>query len=186
MLKAGLLGLAILAGCGTVENMSQTLQMRVEGQVLHMDGIINTRALRQFVQVLEDNPGLSVVAFGDIDGSLDDEVVAEMGYVLREQGLATRMGAGSEVFSGGVDLFLAGVERTVAAGGVVGVHEWQNSYGSARDYGHGSRQHEPTRGYIEDMLGTDAFYWFTIGAARFDEVHVMSRSELIKYGVVTR
>jgi len=186
MLKARLLTLAVVAGCGTVENMSQTLQLRVEGQTLRMDGIINTRALRQFVNVLDDNPALTEVVMGRVDGSLDDEVVAEMGYTLRERGLATRMEASSEVYSGGVDLFLAGVQRTVAAGAVVGVHEWETSFGSARDYPRGSKQHEPTRGYIEDMLGSDAFYWFTVEAAPFDEVHAMTRGEMIEYGVVTR
>lgn len=186
MLKARLLGLAVLAGCGTVENMSQTLQLQVQGQALRLDGTINSRALRQFLVVLDDNPALIEVILGQIDGSLDDDVVAEMGYTLRERGLATRMLPSSEVFSGGVDLFLAGVQRTVPAGAVVGVHEWQSSFGSARDYARGSNQHEPTRGYIEDMLGSDAFYWFTIEAAPFDDVHVMTRSEMIKYGVVTR
>ena len=186
MLKARLLSLALVAGCGTVENMSQTLNMQVEGQSLRMDGVINTRASRQFVDVLDSNPALREVVLGQIDGSLDDEVVAEMGYTLRERGLATRMLPSSEVFSGGVDLFLAGVQRTVPAGAVVGVHEWETGFGSARDYPRGSKQHEPTRGYIEDMLGSDAFYWFTVEAASFNEVHVMTRGELIKYGVVTR
>lgn len=126
------------------------------------------------------------MVLGKIDGSLDDEVVAEMGYTLRERGLATRMMANSEVFSGGVDLFLAGVDRVASPGAVVGVHEWQTGFGSARDYPRGAKQHEPTRGYIEDMLGTDAFYWFTVEAAAFDEVHVMTRREMIEYGVVTR
>ena len=186
MLKALLLTFVIVTGCGTVENMSQTLQLQVQGQALRVDGIINTRALRQFVEVLDDNPALTEVVLGKVEGSLDDDVVAEMGYTLRERGLATRMLSNSEVFSGGVDLFLAGIERTVAAGAVMGVHEWQSGYGSARDYARGSNQHEPTRGYIQDMLGSDAFYWFTVEAAPFDEVHVMTRGEMIKYGVVTR
>lgn len=187
MLKARLLGLALLAGCGTVENMSQTLHMQVEGEVLRLDGTINSRALRQFVQILDNSPAVNLVVLGEIDGSLDDEVVAEMGYTLRARGLSTQVTASSEVFSGGVDLFLAGVDRVAAPGAVLGVHEWQTGFGSsARDFPKGSRQHEPTRGYIEDMLGSDAFYWFTIEAAAFDEVHVMTRSEMIKYGVVTR
>ncbi len=175
-----------MTGCGTVENMSQTLQLQVQGQSLRVDGIINTRALRQFVDVLDNNPALSEVVLGKVEGSIDDDVVAEMGYTLRDHGLDTRMESTSEVFSGGVDLFLAGVNRTVAAGAVMGVHEWQSGFGSGRDYARSSEQHEPTRGYIQDMLGSDAFYWFTLEAAPFDEVHVMTRNEMIKYGVVTR
>jgi len=188
VLKARLLGLAmLLAGCGTVENMSQTLQMQVDGEVLRLDGLINTRALRQFVTVLDDNPGLAVVELGEIEGSIDDDVVAEMGYTLRDRGLDTRVTASSEVYSGGVDLFLAGVNRVASPGAVLGVHSWGSGLGTtARDFPRGSKQHEPTRGYTEDMLGSDAFYWFTIEAAAFDDIHVMTRGEMIKYGVVTR
>jgi hypothetical protein len=142
--------------------------------------------LRQFTQTLDDNPALREVVLGDVEGSIDDEVVAEMGYALRERGLNTRMTADSEVFSGGVDLFLAGVERSVAAGAVMGVHEWKSGFGSARDYPRNSSEHDQTRDFTEDMLGSDAFYWFTIEAAPFDDVHVMTRNEMIKYGVVTR
>lgn len=187
MLKARLFGLAFLVGCGTVENLSQTLQMQVDGEVLRLDGLVNTRALRQFVQVLDENPQLAVVELGEVEGSIDDEVVAEMGYTLRERGLDTLATNQSEVFSGGVDLFLAGVNRSAAQGAVIGVHEWADGFGkSARDFERGSKQHEPTRSYIEDMLGSDAFYWFTIEAAAFDDIHVMTRAEMQRYGVVTR
>lgn len=175
-----------LTACGTLENMGQTLDIQVDGPVMRMDGIINSQSLGNFVDVLDDNPGVTTVELGRIEGSLDGEVVAEMGYIIRDAGLATRMRGSSQVFSGGVDLFLGGVDRRVAPGAIVGVHEWETGFGRARDFARDDPAHEPTRGYIEDMLGTDAFYWFTLEAAAFDEVHVMSRQEMLRYGVVTQ
>ncbi len=175
-----------LVGCGTLENMSQTLDLQVDGQVLRLDGIINSRSLGDFVDALDENPDVRIVELGQIEGSLDGEVVAEMGYTIRDAGLATRLESGAQVFSGGVDLFLGGVDRRVAPGAILGVHEWESGLGRARDYPRDDPEHEPTRGYIEDMLGTDAFYWFTINAASFEEVHVMTREEMLRYGVVTQ
>lgn len=184
--KIAALALVALSACGTLENMGQTLDMQTDGQVLRLDGVINSRSLGDFVDVLNDNPGLRAIELGQIDGSIDGEVVAEMGYIIRDEGLATRAGAGAEIYSGGVDLFLAGVDRRAAPGAVLGVHEWETGFGRARDYPRGHRAHEPTRGYIEDMLGTDAFYWFTLDAAAFDEVHVLSREDMLRFGVVTQ
>ncbi len=181
-----MVGAVILCGGGLFDNLSSTLNMQVEGEVVRIDGLINSRASRQFQRMLNRNPQIARVQFGVIEGSSDDETVADLGYFIRDRGLATFMGADAEVYSGGVDLFLAGVVRTVVPGAVIGVHEWQTGFGqSGRDYPRGSRQHEPTRGYIEDMLGSDAFYWFTLDAAPFDEIYVMNRGEMIRFGLIT-
>ena len=176
----------LLAGCGSVENSRQTLNMEVRGEVLALNGIINTRALGDFRELMAENPHIRMVQLEDLQGSLDDISVVDMGYEIRDRGLATRMISTSKVYSGGVDLFLAGVDRQITPGAEVGVHEWESNLGRARDYPRNHRQHEPTRSYIEDMLGSDAFYWFTLEAAPFDSVHLMSRAELLRYGVVTR
>lgn len=186
MLKARLFGLALLAGCGALDQYKTTLEIQVEGPVLRLDGVINTRSAEQFYDALDANPQLQVIELGVIDGAIDTEAATYMGYAIRDLGLATRLRSNSEVYSGGVDLFLAGSDRHVEPGGVLGVHEWHNGFGSGRDYNRGSRQHEPMRGYIEDMLGSDAFYWFTLQAAAYDQLHVMTRDEMIRYGVVTR
>ncbi len=175
-----------LVACGSAENRAVTLDLEVQGNVLTLNGIINSRALGQFEDVMADNPQVTTVVLADLQGSTDDQVVVEMGYRIRERGLATRLLANSQVFSGGVDLFLAGTQRTIAQGAVVGVHEWDSGVGSAREFARDSWRHEPTRGYIADMLGSDAFYWFTVEAAAFDDVHIMSRAEMARYGLMTQ
>lgn len=42
----------------------------------------------------------------------------KLAYYVREQGLNTKLLAGSKIYSGGVDLFLVGVERTMEGGAV--------------------------------------------------------------------
>ena len=185
--QLALVAAVMVCGGGVFENLSSTLRMQVEGQVVRLDGLINSRAYRQFRRLLDANPQVVRVQLGEIEGSSDDEKVVDMGYLIRDRGLATYLGADAEVYSGGVDLFLAGVARTIAKGAVIGVHEWQDGRGrSGRDFPRGSGQHEPTRTYIADMLGSDAFYWFTLQAAPFDEIYVMNRSEMIRFGLITQ
>ena len=176
----------VLGACLTVENLSTTLNLTVKDEALEIGGIINSRAHGQFARLIEDNPQVERIVFGDIDGSTDGDAVAEIGYLIRDLGFETELHADSEVYSGGVDLFLAGTSRYVAPGGILGVHEWSTSFGRARGYPRNSSHHEPTRGYIADMLGSDSFYWFTLQAAPFDEVYIMSRADMLRFGILTR
>ncbi len=108
-----------------------------------------------------------------------------LAYEVRARGLNTRLLATSEIDSGGVDLFLAGVERTMEDGAHIGVHSWSDGFKDAVDYPRDAPEHEQNRKYIEDMLGSDVFYWFTIQAAPADGIHEMTNSEIVEFGLLT-
>jgi hypothetical protein len=180
-----LLALPGLGACGTADNYSDTLAFVVDGANLRLDGIVNSKSLRQFEEIMAENPQVRTIVFGNIEGSTDQEIVVEMGYRIRERGLSTVMLQNSVVSSGGVDLFLAGATRQIAPGAIVGVHDWENGQGRGRDFPADSPWHEPTRSYIANMLGSDAFYWFTLNAAPHNGVHDMSRAEMARYGLIT-
>ena len=105
---------------------------------------------------------------------------------MRELGLHTKLLATSSIESGGVDLFLAGIERTMVDGAHIGVHSWSDGIRDAADFPRDSPEHENNRKYIEDMLGRDDFYWFTIYAAPADGMHAMSHAEIEQYGLLTQ
>ncbi len=185
----GLGALALGAGivaCNGPENYSDTLTITPQGNQLRLDGIINARAPSAFIDALKANPGVTEIYLGQIKGSVDPVAVARMGRLIRAQGLSTRMDARSAVFSGGVDLHLGGARRIIAPGATVGVHDWVNSFGEqGRDFRPDAEAHEPTRSYTAQMLGSDAFYWFALNAARHDQVHFMTRAEMRRYGLIT-
>ena len=95
------------------------------------------------------------------------------------------MQSDSRIYSGGVDLFLAGVHRNMERGAVIGVHSWSDGRKDAKDYPRSSPEHEQNRKYIQDMLGRDDFYWFTIYAAPADDILEMSEQQIRKYGLLT-
>lgn len=167
-------------------NQIETTRFTVEGNTLHMSGEINSKTLNQFEAIIANNPSIDTLLEGVVEGSLDDDTMIALAYRVRELGMATHLNADSEIYSGGVDLFLAGVERTMERGAKIGVHSWADFFKEAKDYPRDSPEHEQNRKYIEDMLGADDFYWFTIYAAPADSIMLMSESEILEYGLLTQ
>ncbi|MGC3939649.1 alpha/beta hydrolase [Roseobacter sp. EG26] len=179
----------LLVGCQQVAvltmNQMVTTEFQVMGTKLLMRGEINSRSLGQFEEVYAENPDIDTLVQLDVPGSIDDDVMVAFGYRLRELGLNTHLTARSEVYSGGVDLFLAGVERTMEPGATLGVHSWSDGIKDAQDYPKSAPAHQQNRLYIERMLGNDTFYWFTIYAASAENIHIMTEAEIRRYGLLT-
>ncbi|MDG2341169.1 MAG: alpha/beta hydrolase [Paracoccaceae bacterium] len=191
MKKFALIGMALMvSGCEmlavTALNMIETTEFSVDGSDLLMNGEINSKTLDQFNAVIAENPNIETLIELDVPGSLDDDTMYQLAYRVRELGLNTHLRSESRIYSGGVDLFLAGVERTIEAGAELGVHSWSDGVDEAMDYPRDAPEHEANRKLIEDMLGVDDFYWFTIKAAPADSIHVMTQDEISKFGLKTR
>ena len=180
----------LMAGCTQIAvmawNQIETTEFRVEGSRLYMQGEINSKTLKQFEDVYAEHPNIRTLVELDVPGSLDDDTMIKLAYRVRELDLNTHLESASVIQSGGVDLFLAGVHRTMEPGAKIGVHSWSDGFREAKDYPREAPQHEQNRLYIERMLGDDAFYWFTIHAAPADSVHFMSNAEIRKYELLTR
>ncbi len=166
-------------------NMVEITEFTVDGDTLVMNREINSQTLDQFEAIIAANPDITTLREEIVPGSLDDDTMIALAYRVRELGLNTEILADSEIYSGGVDLFLAGVERRAERGATVGVHSWSDGVRDAIDYPRESPEHEQNRKYIEDMLGEDGFYWFTIQAAPADGIHNMTDEEIVEYGLLT-
>jgi hypothetical protein len=157
----------------------------VDGPILFMTGEINTPTLGKFEAVIADNPQITTLVQCEMPGSSDDDTMIALSYRVRDLGLNTHLTANSMVASGGTDLFLAGAERTIAAGARVGVHSWSDGTNDASAFPKDSSEHDANADYIFDMLGDEAFYWFTIYAAAADDIHWMTTAEIAQYGLAT-
>lgn len=186
LLSAGI----FLVGCENAIvlglNQIETTKFEVVGNTIHMNGEINSKTLTQFEAIIAKNPDINLLIEEVVEGSLDDDTMIALAYRVRELGISTHLNADSEIYSGGVDLFLAGVNRTMVSGAKIGVHSWSDGSKDASDYPKNSPEHEQNRKYIEDMLGEDAFYWFTIYAAPADDIMLMSDEEIVQYGLLTQ
>lgn len=179
-------GMAALGGCGMAGNLRQGVTFTVVNRELQMRGVITSPTPAAFQEVLAQNPQIDTVLLQTLEGSLDDEAMINMAYDLRRRGLNTRLQSDSGIYSGAVDFFLAGVERSMVRGAEIGVHAWADSFRQATDYPRGAPEHALNVRYIKDMLGDDAFYWFTLQAAPADEIYIMNEDEIEAYGLLTR
>lgn len=184
-LASGAVLAAALAGCGVVENLVQTTRFDLQGRDVLVSGTLNARTLDQFSAFISEHPEAERLVLLDMPGSVDDETNLKFGHLVRDLGLDTHVTAASEIYSGAVDIFLAGTERTMEAGAVLGVHAWVGEK-PAGAYPRSHPEHAPYVAYTTRMLGSDDFYWFTIQAAPASEIHEMTEAEVKRYGLLTQ
>lgn len=148
------------------------------------------------LQEEQNMTGATLVFNNPIAGSLDDEINLYSGLLIRDNQLNTKVSKTGSVFSGGTDLFAAGVERILEVGAdksaieknkQIGVHSWAEHGKPAKSFPYSYEGHRMQATYATKMLGDNGipFYLFTLDAAPADGEHQMTRQELEKYALVT-
>jgi hypothetical protein len=143
-----------------------------------------------FAALLSAFPSIGQIDMIECPGSEDDDANLALARMVRKAGIATHVPATGSIRSGGVELFMAGVKRSISPGAEIGVHSWQDSDGfEATDYAANDPVHMPYISFYRDMGLSDdqarAFYAFTNSAASFDDVHYMSAAEVARFGLLT-
>lgn len=161
----------------------------VTGENAFLSGILGTYTYNQILEINSDYPNVKTIVLGAIDGSVNDDINVETGRLIRMAGYATHLKSDSDIASGGVDLFCSGKTRTREAGSKIGVHAWCCYEGKTADQlAKDSPGHDSQISYFKEMLSDTngpAFYFFTINAASFDEIHEMTDAEIAKYQLTT-
>jgi hypothetical protein len=119
-----------------------------------------------FAAMLAAYPALEVIEFTDAPGTSHDIANLKLGRAIRAAGLATHVPEGGSARSGAVELFLAGVRRTVAPGALFAVHSWRDELGrEPADFGPDAPENRLYLDYYGEMgMTTDearAFYAMT-------------------------
>lgn len=163
-------------------------QISVDGTTASLQGALGSLTFTQIERLQEANPEIERLVLTQVPGSINDEVNVETGRLVRNGGWSTHLPADGEIASGGVDLFCAGAERTMEAGGRIGVHSWSNGEVEGADLPMDSPEHGFFIDYLEEMLGAPLgrdFYFFTLQAAPAADIHWMTPEEIEQYGLLT-
>jgi hypothetical protein len=152
-------------------------------------GAVDQASPAQFRALLSRHPGVKRIDMIDCPGSEDDDANLAVARMIRAAGIATHVPSGGSIRSGGVELFLAGQQRTIDKGAEIGVHSWQDSDGlEASDFAADDPVHKPYLDFYVDMgmkpEAARAFYDFTNHAASYNDLHVMSEAELQRFGLL--
>ncbi len=179
-------GGALLTGCGgQMHGLRRRVGFVVVNARLLLHGEVTKRTPREFAQVMAQNPQVTTIVLQDMPDARDDHAVLELGYRVRELGLETELQSDSDIAKGAVPLFLAGVRRRMVEGAGIGLSSWVEGSKVGRDLPEEASEHSARRKYVQDMLGSDAFYWFALQAAPEGEIHNMTAQEVVRYGLLT-
>jgi len=161
-----------------------------DNTTVEMNGVINSKSLKNFNALYALYPKVNKINIKECEGSSDDETNLQLSSKVHELNINTHLLDNGLIASGGVDFFLAGIERTRGANTKIGVHSWagedeKGNHFSATDFPVGHAYHLPYITYYV-LVGfprkeAEDFYYFTINAASAESIHWMSDEEIMKY-----
>lgn len=171
-----------------IGNGSSTID--INDNIAVINGTLGSVTYNQILDLNQNHPEVHTILLGEIDGSVNDEVNVQTGRLIRQAGYTTWVNSDSEIYSGGVDLFCSGVKRLIDTGAILGVHSWccGSNGEDAFELPNNDLQHTAQINYFNEMLGSpkgEEFYFYTINAAEFDNIHIMTTAEIQKYGLAT-
>ena len=157
---------------------------------LEMDGTIGSSSLTSFNNLESAFPNINAINMVNCDGSSDDEINLQLSLKIHQKGINIHLLDNGEIASGGVDFFLAGVQRTKGTNTKIGVHSWAGDGSTATDFPVGHANHLPYINYYISVGFTqqqaEDFYYFTINAAPANSIHWMSDTEITAYNLITQ
>ncbi len=167
-------------------NQLEMTKISIQHDKMYLLGDFNSKSYKQVTKALRTHPKVKTIVLTASSGSLDDDTTFKLARYIRSKGLNTYLLSNSVIASGAVDLFLSGTQRTIEHGAKIGVHSWSDGSKQAKDFPRDHQDHQLNANYIKDMMGTDAFYWFTINAAPADAIYWMKKDEVQRYKLATK
>ncbi len=162
--------------------------LKIEGNQAVLSGTLGVRTFPQVRDLIKNRPDIKTIAFGNVDGTANDEINLHTGRILRDAGLNTHINPKSKVSPAGVDLFCAGVNRTIAQDAELGVHSWTDGTYSGAKYPKDHPAHRYHLAYFERMLGEEIgaeFYFFALNSASAKSSHILGAEEIQKWRLET-
>jgi len=164
----------------------EAARFEVVGQDAFMTGVIGESTPERVDELLAEHPEVTRIVMLDVPGSMDDEANMVAVQKVHDAGLATHVPADGMVASGGTDFFLAGAQRTIEFGALLGVHSWSDGFGrEGSEYAEDAEDHRLYLDFYEQVGVPDEFYWYTLDIASADDIHWMNSMEIAEYDLLS-
>jgi hypothetical protein len=185
------LTILLLSGCKAVPekqlDVDDELMIEIEDNTAYLSGILGDSLVEQLSDLVKENPNVTDFVLVDIPGAVNQQATMEGAGLIRRLGINTHIAATGFVLSGGVDLFLGGVERTIGAGAGVGIHAWTDGTKiKAANVNVADPVHAEYVNFYLRMGIPERFYWFSLEAAPADRVYFLSPEEMYDFELVTK
>jgi len=192
------LTIGIAISCDSDDNTNTTsTSIRTKGiftvqtgdNVIEMNGVIGNSSLNDFNTLYTAFPNIKTINIKNCDGSEDDDTNLLLSKRIYDLNINTHLLDNGLIASGGVDFFLAGIQRTRGSNTQIGVHSWSDGNGTqATDFAVGHANHLPYINYYVSVGFTqnqaETFYYFTINAATAQSIHWMTDAEIVTYTIL--
>ncbi|MEE9394557.1 MAG: hypothetical protein V3W41_18845 [Planctomycetota bacterium] len=155
----------------------------VEGDRAIMSGVIGPTTPGRALELVLAHPEVRTIVMKKVPGSMDDDSNLWAARLIHRMGLNTELPDGAEIASGGVDFFLAGVQRKVAKTAIIGVHSWDGGDHQGSEVPKDHPGHKMFLDFYPEIGIDNAFYWYTLKAAPADGIHWMTEKEIKKFGL---
>ena len=170
-----------------MSSMVDDMTFTRDGTALIINGETQNDSLVKFKQALSRHPRTKTIILDQISGSENDDVNLKIAKHIRKRKLNTHLTHRSVIESGGIELFMGGVVRTMERGARIGVHSWSDDDDgySGRDLAKDHPDHKP---YIKTYMRLGipkSFYWFTLQAAPPEDMYFMTEEELLRFNLIT-
>ncbi|QRV25145.1 alpha/beta hydrolase [Marinomonas foliarum] len=167
-------------------SMTDDLVMDVKENTVYISGILGSDLVEQLSDMVRKKPNITDIVLVDVPGSVDQQATMEGARLIRRLGLNTHIASTGYVLSGGVDLFLGGVKRSIGAGAGVGVHAWSDGTRvKAVNLNEADPIHATYVNFYLEMGVPERFYWFSLDAAPADRVYFLSPEEVYDFELAT-
>jgi len=182
--------IAVIISCEKEENtfVKNPFSVLSDQETIELNGEIGTNSLDHFNKIIAEYPTIRLISIKQCDGSLDDEVNFLLMERIHGLGINTHLQDQGLIASGGVDVFLSGLIRTMGVNTRIGVHAWSDGNVSATDFPRGHQNHQP---YINSYISigfspsaAEELYYFIITAAPSDDIHWMTPDEIAYYHIL--
>ncbi|MGB0907186.1 MAG: hypothetical protein ACPGVT_06810 [Maricaulaceae bacterium] len=168
------------------------LKFKVRGNVAYGYGFTDSNSASLVTKLLRDNPEVDTLVLKKMSGTQDADTNLKLARHIRRNHLKTHLDKNSYIASGAVDLFIAGVERTMECGALIGVHSWSISGRkigqlaiSPKDMGVDRRQGLHER-FLRDMGVDPDFYVYTREAAEPEDIYFVPPDDVERFGLLTQ
>lgn len=182
----------LLLGCAVPSSQEGAktvgeLSFEVKDDTAYLSGVLGSDLVDRLSYFVKENPNVTDLVLVDIHGSFDQQATMEGARLIRRLGLNTHIAPTGFVLSGGVDLFLGGVERIIGAGAGVGVHAWSDGTKiKAANINNADPVHAAYVNFYLEMGVSERFYWFSLEAALDDRVYFLSPEEVYDFQLATQ
>ena len=166
------------------------LKFKVKNNIAYGYGGTDGRSVAAVKKLMKEHPYVDTLVFKKMPGTQDADMNLRLARDIRKRGLNTHIESNSVIASGAVDLFLAGAQRTMECGALIGVHSWSVAGArstiriSPQDMGTDRRQKHHEK-FLTDMGIDPAFYAYTRAAAEPEKIHYMSMDEIRRFDLLT-